>query len=91
MQVLPFILLGIGIDDMFVLVRSLEEVDELHRGDGLSIEERFRKSLQNGGMSITVTTLTNVTGFLFGSMTAIPAVRWCVVTGMCMSAQLVPL
>ena len=62
---------------MFVLVRSLEEVDELHRAERLTIEQRFRKSLQRGGMSITVTTLTNVTAFLFGSLTAIPAVRWC--------------
>jgi Patched family len=31
-QVLPFILLGVGVDDMFMLVQSLEEVDETMPG-----------------------------------------------------------
>lgn len=74
-QVLPFILLGIGVDDIFVLVRSVAEVDELQ--PGLPIPDRFRKALNIGGMSITVTSLTNATAFMFGSMTVIPAVRWC--------------
>jgi hypothetical protein len=74
-QVLPFILLGVGVDDMFMLVQSLEEVDEV--SPGLPIEDRFRQCLEKGGMSITVTSLTNATAFLFGSMTSIPAIRWC--------------
>lgn len=74
MQILPFILLGIGVDDIFVLVRSVEEVDEQY--PGLPLTDRFRRALNLGGMSITVTSLTNTTAFLFGSMTAIPAVRW---------------
>ena len=76
MQILPFILLGIGVDDMFVLVRSLEDVDELF--PQLPLKERFQQMLARGGMSMTVTSLTNVAAFLFGSLTAIPAVRWCV-------------
>ena len=73
-QVLPFILLGIGVDDIFVMVRSVEEVDEMH--PGLAIPERFRKALNLGGMSITVTSVTNAVAFMFGSLTAIPAVQW---------------
>ena len=76
-QVLPFLLLGIGVDDMFVIVRSLEEVDEKHRHDNLPIEARLRKCLAAGGMSITVTSLTSCTAFLFGSITSIPSIRWC--------------
>lgn len=75
MQILPFILLGIGVDDIFVLVRSVEEVDEQH--PNLPLPERFRKALNLGGMSITVTSVTNATAFMVGSLTAIPAVRWC--------------
>ena len=62
-------------DDIFVLVRSVEEVDEQH--PCLPLPERFRKALNLGGMSITVTSVTNATAFMFGSMTAIPSVRWC--------------
>jgi hypothetical protein len=74
-QVLPFIILGVGVDDMFMLVQSLEEVDE--QTPGLPLEDRFRQCLERGGMSITVTSLTNMTAFLFGSMTSIPAIQWC--------------
>jgi hypothetical protein len=75
-QVLPFILLGIGVDDLFVLMRALEEVDE--QQPGLSTENRFHGALKLGGMSITATSLTNCSAFLFGSLTSIPAVQWCV-------------
>ena len=42
------------------------------------MQERFRRTLNRGGMSITVTSLTNVAAFLFGSQTSIPAIQWCV-------------
>lgn len=73
-QVLPFILLGVGVDDLFMLVQSLEEVDAT--SPGLPLEERFRRTLSRGGMSITVTSFTNVSAFMFGSMTSIPAIQW---------------
>jgi Niemann-Pick C1 protein len=73
-QVLPFILLGVGVDDMFMLVQSLEEVDAT--SPGLPLEERFRRTLNRGGMSITVTSFTNAAAFLFGSITSIPAIQW---------------
>jgi hypothetical protein len=73
-QVLPFILLGVGVDDLFVLVRSLEDVEE--SSPGLSLEQRFKQTLAQGGMAITVTSLTNVSAFLFGSMTSIPSITW---------------
>jgi hypothetical protein len=72
---MPFIMLGIGVDDIFVMVRSMEEVSEVF--PGASIEERFRKALNLGGMSITVTSATNFAAFMFGSLTSIPAVTWC--------------
>lgn len=73
---LPFILLGIGIDGVFVLVVSLDEVDASHPELGSNIPERVRKMMQHGAPSITVTSLTNVFAFLFGSATRLPAVQW---------------
>lgn len=75
MQVLPFILLGIGVDDLFVILRSLEEVDERH--PGIAMDLRFRKVLNGAGLSVSVTSLSNIAAFTMGSLTEIPAVRWC--------------
>ena len=72
---MPFIILGIGVDDIFVLVRSMEEVTDQDRS--ASIPQRFRRALNVGGMSITVTSATNFAAFMFGSLTSIPAVKWC--------------
>jgi Patched family len=62
-----------------MLVRSLEEIDEaaFHAGERLDIEERFRRTLSRGGMSISVTSLTSIAAFLIGSIGSIPALLWC--------------
>lgn len=75
-QILPFILLGIGIDGVFILVASLEETDvqEPHLADDLP--ERIRRMMERGAASITVASLTDVFAFLFGSATTLPAVQW---------------
>ena len=76
LQVLPFIIMGIGIDGVFVLVVSLEEVDhhEPHLVDNLP--ERIRRMMQRGAPSITVTSATDIFAFMFGSITRLPSVQW---------------
>jgi len=69
MNVLPFLLLGIGVDDMFVIVNAYD--NEVHR-DPI---ERMGLALRSAGMSITVTSLTDVVAFLIGSSTSLPALR----------------
>jgi predicted RND superfamily exporter protein len=78
LQLMPFIILGVGVDDVFVIIRSMEEVTERNRD--APIPERFREALSLGGMSITVTSVTNFAAFMFGSITSIPAIRWCALT-----------
>ena len=72
-NVLPFLMLGIGIDDMFVLVQSYENLtkEELK----LSLEERFGKALSYAGMAVSVTSVTNIVAFMLGATTVIPALR----------------
>ena len=75
-QALPFILSGVGIDSVFVLVAALDEVTENHpelRGD---IPTRMRLMMQIGGPSVTVSALTDISAFLLGSVTSLPAIRW---------------
>jgi Niemann-Pick C1 protein len=75
LQLMPFIILGVGVDDVFVIVRSMEEVTARNRN--APIPEHFRQALTLGGMSITVTSVTNFAAFMFGSITTIPAIQWC--------------
>lgn len=76
-QIAPFILLGIGIDNAFVIAGAFDRTDE-----SLPIEERVRLTMKSAGMSVTATTLTDVAALYLGSLTRLPAVEWfCYYTG----------
>jgi hypothetical protein len=66
--VLPFILLGIGVDDMFVIVSAFSLSD-----NNLPLEERIALSLSHSGSSITVTSVTDFLAFAVGASTVLPA------------------
>jgi len=67
-DVLPFVLLGIGVDDMYVLVLSMEQVD-VKKG----IKERTDHMMRYAGVSITITSLTSLFSFAVSSSTSLPA------------------
>jgi Predicted exporters of the RND superfamily len=64
---LPFLLMGIGIDDMFVITACWKNINQAN--NQLTIPERMGKTLQAAGASITVTTVTDVAAFLVGALT----------------------
>jgi len=72
MNVLPFLLLGVGVDDMFVIVNSYDLVDPARQ---LDLPTRIGRTLASAGASITVTSMTDVFAFLIGSNTTLPALR----------------
>ena len=68
--VLPFLLLGIGVDDSMVLIASFRDTNpaaELHI--------RVGETLAMVGPSITMTTLTDVAAFASGTLSNLPAVQ----------------
>ncbi|XP_066595690.1 patched domain-containing protein 3-like isoform X2 [Prorops nasuta] len=71
--ILPFLLLGIGVDDMFVIMQSLRSLSATDKN--LQVPVRIAKAIQHSGASITVTSLTNVVAFGIGITTVMPFLR----------------
>jgi len=66
-SVLPFILLGIGVDDMFVLVHALEQTPA-----DMPVPKRVATCMGHAGVSITITSLTDLLAFALGSTSSLP-------------------
>ena len=71
MNVLPFLLLGIGVDDMFVIVNQYDHMDPT-----LDPATRVGKALASAGASILVTSATDVFAFLIGECPLIFGYFW---------------
>jgi Niemann-Pick C1 protein len=65
--ILPFLLLGIGVDDMFIIVQALDDLSPAEKQ--LSVPERVGRALKHAGTSVTVTSLTNIVAFAVGANT----------------------
>lgn len=70
-QILPFIVFGIGLDDVFVITGSYAR---LHSID--DPVERIKETINDVGVSITVTTITSTLAFALGCLSSSPAVIW---------------
>lgn len=68
MSILPFIMLGVGVDGMFVLQSALDATDPEE-----SMPERMAVAMRTGGLSVAVASLTNFGAFMIGSNTSLPA------------------
>jgi len=78
-SLLPFLLIGIGVDDMFVICNAVDQTDLR-----APAKERIIKALQHAGPSITITSLTNALAFFFGGVNSLTALRsFCIFAGAC--------
>ena len=66
LNVIPFMLLGIGVDDMFVLLFALDQAPSDFSG-----KEKLKYMMKTAGVSITITSVTNVCTFGMGAITTI--------------------
>lgn len=75
-SLLPFILIGIGVDDAFVIVNAFNrERAGVKRSseDNRTLAQRAARSLGRAGASITVTSATDLVAFAISSTSALPA------------------
>eukprot|EP00092_Neocalanus_flemingeri_P063022 GFUD01076156.1.p1 GENE.GFUD01076156.1~~GFUD01076156.1.p1 ORF type:complete len:598 (-),score=161.58 GFUD01076156.1:7-1800(-) len=81
--ILPFLCLGIGIDDMFVIVQCLANQKSSYSGDLPPVSKLIGAALKHAGVSITVTSVTDVLAFGVGAVTAMPGLQsFCVCTAL---------
>ncbi|XP_027765344.1 protein patched homolog 1-like, partial [Empidonax traillii] len=71
-QVLPFLALGVGVDDIFLLVHAFSETGQNKR---IPFEDRTGECLKRTGASVALTSISNVTAFFMAALIPIPALR----------------
>eukprot|EP00002_Diphylleia_rotans_P026021 TRINITY_DN516_c0_g1_i1.p1 TRINITY_DN516_c0_g1~~TRINITY_DN516_c0_g1_i1.p1 ORF type:complete len:1227 (+),score=207.28 TRINITY_DN516_c0_g1_i1:56-3736(+) len=69
-QVIPFLILSIGLDNMFIIVNTLDSTDPTQ-----PLEQRMGTALSLVGISITAASFSETFSFLLGAMTEMPAVQ----------------
>ena len=71
---IPFLLLGIGIDDMFVIIQNFDNLkpEEYKVGDHAY---NIAVAMSHAGSAITVTSLTDFIVFMIGATSTLPALR----------------
>ena len=75
----PFLMLGIGIDDTFVLLAAWRRTS-IHD----SVPARLGATYKEAGISITITSVTDMLSFWVGVITPFPCVQiFCIYTGTC--------
>ncbi|XP_029102002.1 patched domain-containing protein 3-like [Scleropages formosus] len=73
----PFLILGIGVDDMFIMISSWQKT-KVHD----EVKNRMAHTYKEAAISITITTLTDALAFYVGISTPFPSVKsFCLYTG----------
>ncbi|KAF4635304.1 hypothetical protein G7Y89_g2792 [Cudoniella acicularis] len=72
-EVIPFIVLAVGVDNIFLIVHEFERVNISHPDD--MVEYRIAKALGRMGPSILLSAITETVAFALGAFVGMPAVR----------------
>ncbi|KXJ97092.1 sterol-sensing domain of SREBP cleavage-activation-domain-containing protein [Microdochium bolleyi] len=72
-EVIPFIVLAVGVDNIFLIVHEFERVNLSH--PDAMVEERISKALGRMGPSILFSGITETVSFALGAFVGMPAVR----------------
>lgn len=71
-EVIPFLILAIGVDNIFIMVRTFEQQDEQQQHD---VKEGIGKMLEKVGPSICLTAMSETGCFAVGILVEMPAVK----------------
>ncbi|XP_058492646.1 patched domain-containing protein 3 [Solea solea] len=75
----PFLILGIGIDDMFIMISSWQRTCVMD-----SVPTRLAHTYKDAAMSITITSLTDALAFFLGFISPFGSVQsFCLYAGIC--------
>lgn len=69
--VLPFLVIGIGLDDMFIIVDHLDRQDR-----HLKVPATVRQVMSGTGVTITMTTLTDLVAFAVSTKSQFPSITY---------------
>ena len=72
-EVIPFLILAVGIDNIFLVVHEFERVNVSH--PDVPVSDRMAKALGRMGPSILLSALTETAAFALGAAVGMPAVR----------------
>ncbi|KAJ5053903.1 uncharacterized protein L3040_000193 [Drepanopeziza brunnea f. sp. 'multigermtubi'] len=72
-EVIPFIVLAVGVDNIFLIVHEFERVNVSHPDE--MVEFRIAKALGRMGPSILLSAVTETIAFSLGAFVGMPAVR----------------
>ncbi|KAL8831879.1 MAG: hypothetical protein Q9170_005106 [Blastenia crenularia] len=72
-EVIPFLVLAVGVDNIFLIVHEFERVNLSHLDD--SVEVRMSKALGRMGPSILLSASTETVAFALGAAVGMPAVK----------------
>jgi Niemann-Pick C1 protein len=72
-EVIPFIVLAVGVDNIFLIVHEFERVNVSH--PDAMVEKRIAKALGRMGPSILFSAITETVSFALGAFVGMPAVR----------------
>ncbi|XP_063995288.1 NPC intracellular cholesterol transporter 1-like [Diachasmimorpha longicaudata] len=72
---LPLMLLGLGVDDIFVMMASWKELMTVQEHREKSVEQRIAMMLSHAGAAICITSLTDVVAFIIGASTILPSLE----------------
>ena len=73
---LVFVVVGIGVDDVIILVDFLDREPE-----GVSAPERLGRAMQKGGATIFLTSFTNLVAFASAAAVDFPGLSWFCISG----------
>ena len=72
-EVIPFLVLAVGVDNIFLIVHEFEKADAEHPDD--EVEENIKRAMGRMGPSILLSATCETLAFALGAVVTMPAVR----------------